>query len=467
MSLIVPKFSHGIKSLRKISRLIIKHHRCHEMILWSHLKILHCPPYQKTTKKLFSDLPRNENHSVKTYKCLICGKDCLDEKRLTIHLNRTHMPSIMEQLRNDPMNTYMAIFGSKNFKSQSGGHLDFKGALTVQLEGKYSGLWRCWTDGKYGGPIKAIMRCNPNLTYHQAVETGAKIASRLKHESKGGIIATETLPKTDIRKESSDIKNELQDTEKYRILAAQSLWQSCKRLRGSLAEKYLVKHRCIPQDVIPRLAFKFLPRDTLWSYTDYDKNGEPLQVKNYNPALIVPVKNKNNELCGVQRIFLDRISGGKSKIKSQVKFSKGVLRGGAGIVQFGQPNELLFLAEGPETGASIASIVAEKCPVLVSLSIMNFDTMAEVIHSFKPKMVVLAADNDAGKDETHQTLYLHAERLEFNLKKLSTVPFKIIMPDIVTNEKLSADWNDVLMLKDHQALRDEFWHKVNIYPKLT
>ena len=469
MSLAVKELSCSIKTLKGLSRQIIQ-----QLVMPGRLITLRLcnvevkthREFTKNTVRLYCDLPRNKAYFAKKYKCLICGKDYFDEKSLNVHLNRIHVTTIIEQLRNDPLNTYKAIFGSENYKGQISGQIDFKNALTVTTEGKYYGMWKCWTDGKYGGPIKAILRCNPNFTYVQAVEAGAKIANRLKletsHKSEiGSFTSTGNSLKTAI------LKSKERNDEGHRILAAQNIWQNSRRLKGSLAEKYLVDHRSIPPDIIPRLAFRFLPRDTLWSYTDYNNDGEPIQVKNYTPALVVPVKNINDEISAVQRIFLDKDTGAKSKFKNQAKFSKGVIRGGAGIVQYGQPNELLFVAEGPETGASVASAVNEKCTVLASLSIMNYDTMANIILSFKPSMVILAADNDTGKDASHETLYRHAERLELNIREKSTVPFIIVMPDIYNIPKQNADWNDILVLKGLQSLKDEFWHKINHHITLT
>ena len=469
MSLAVKELCCGIKSLKGVSRQIIQQLVMPGRLITLPLCNVEVKTHRELTKntvRFYSDFPRNKASLAKKYKCLICGKDHFDEKSLNVHLNRCHVTKILEQLRNDPLNTYKAIFGNENYKGQSSGQIDFKNALTVTMEGKYYGMWKCWTDGKYGGPIKAIMRCNPNFTYAQAVEAGAKIANRLKLETSQRS-ENDSLTSEDKTLKTTIPKNKVRNDGEHRILAAQNIWQNSRRLKGSLAEKYLVDHRSIPPDIIPRLAFKFLPRDTLWSYTDYNNDGEPIQMKNYTPALVVPVKNIDDKISAVQRIFLDKDTGAKSKLKNQVKYSKGVIRGGAGIVQYGQPNELLFIAEGPETGASVASVVNEKCTVLASLSIMNYDTMADIILSFKPTMVILAADNDTGKDASHETLYHHAEKLEFNIREQSTVPFKIVMPDIDNIPKENADWNDILVLKGLKSLQDEFWHKINHHITLT
>ena len=353
MSLIVQELCGSIKALNVVAKKIIQHQsKSCKVILSSKWKI-DLGQYEQTTKfakRQYSDIPSNGTCSMPNHYCLICGKSFFDSKALNLHISRTHMTSILQILRDDPMNTYKAIFGSENFKGESGGVLDFKNAMTITLEGKYKGMWKCWNDGTHGGPIKAIMKINPNLTFAQAAEEGAKIAKKLKHKSDEEV-KVKDLHSLDTGKNNIVLKIDSNKVEQNRILAAQNIWQICNNLKGSLAEVYLVEHRHIPQELIPRLAFKFLPRDTLWSYTDYDKHGVPLQVKNRTPALVVPVKDMHNEVRGIQRIFLDKKSGEKSKQMKKVKLSKGVIRSAAGIVQPGQSNQILFLAEGPETGA--------------------------------------------------------------------------------------------------------------------
>ena len=77
--------------------------------------------YEQTTKfakRQYSDIPSNGTCSMPNHYCLICGKSFFDSKALNLHISRTHMTSILQILRDDPMNTYKAIFGSENFKAE-------------------------------------------------------------------------------------------------------------------------------------------------------------------------------------------------------------------------------------------------------------------------------------------------------------------------------------------------------------
>ena len=413
------------------------------------------------------DHPYPGTWSVKNHVCFICGKSFYDIKGLNIHLTKQHSSFVIQTLRKNSIKAYKDIFGRENFKGISGNCMDFKNAITVNLKGNYEGIWTCWTDGSRGGPIKAIMRVNPDISYAEAIKMGALIAGISDKDLKankaiGGEFHTEDMGWS--IKESRKNLDSYDKAQNQRKLVAQEIWDKSVELEGSLGEVYLVKHRRIPPETIPRLEFKFLPHRSPWetiSYTDYDDNGMPYKVDNITPSLVVPVKDINGNISGIQRIFLDKNSGGKPKFKKQNKYSKGVLNGAAGVVQTGQPGQILFVAEGPETGASIAAVVDENSPVLVSLSLMNFDSMAEVILSYRPEKIILAADNDSAKEKSSETLNKHVNTLKKHIMRLSDIPFKMILPELNGSEKQNVDWNDVLVVQGLESLSDQLWTKVN------
>ena len=141
-------------------------------------KFGHCQ-FQRTismNNSFLCDSPYPGSWTVKKYCCIICGKSFFDINGLNMHITKQHTLVVTNHLRKDPIHAYKAIFGIENFKGSVGSQLDFKNALTVTLKGRYMGMWKCWSDGTYGGPIKAIMRSNPDLTYAEAVKAGAEIA---------------------------------------------------------------------------------------------------------------------------------------------------------------------------------------------------------------------------------------------------------------------------------------------------
>ena len=198
------------------------------------------------------------------------------------------------------------------------------------------------------------------------------------------------------------------------------------------------------------------------SYTDYDEQGMPFRVENLTPSLVVPVRDVNEDITAVQRIFLDKKSGGKPKTMKRHKYSKGVLHGSAGVVQKGKPGNIVFAAEGPETAASLAAVVDHDSTVLCSLSIVNFESMADVILSYSPKQVIIAADNDAAKENSRELLDSQINKLKQALSKKSDVKMKIIMPEIESSHKQNIDWNDVLARQGIDSLRDQICSKINM-----
>ena len=418
---------------------------------------------------LRNESPYPGSWSAKNYTCTICGKSFFDVKTLNIHITKQHSAIVIDKLRKDPINTYRSIFGRENFKGISGGQLDFKNAITVTTKGKYEGIWKCWSDGSYGGPIKAIMKQNPEISYQDAVKYGAEIAGLKTKDLKW---PTANLKLNDYGSESSlsisDLRRDESVVDKsalQRKLVAQEIWSKCISLQGTLAEVYLNEHRCIPLETLDRLEFKFLPHRSMWetvSYTDYDEQGMPFRVENLTPSLVVPVRDVNEDITAVQRIFLDKKSGGKPKTMKRHKYSKGVLHGSAGVVQKGKPGNIVFAAEGPETAASLAAVVDHDSTVLCSLSIVNFESMADVILSYSPTQVIIAADNDAAKENSRELLDSQINKLKQALSKKSDVKMKIIMPEIESSHKQNIDWNDVLARQGIDSLRDQICSKINM-----
>ena len=159
--------------------------------------------------------------------------------------------------------------------------------------------------------------------------------------------------------------------------------------------------------------------------------------------------NEKGEVTGVQRIYLDEKTGGKNTFMDTVKLSKGKIDGSAGILQKGLLNGQVYLAEGIETGASIA-MANPKATVLVSFGISNLKNLSELIKRFKPMEVIIAADND---------LNAQIKTLE-ETKKAQAVLSKaglhvtIKMPHSLPNKK-KTDWNDVHREKGVDYLKKE------------
>lgn len=187
-------------------------------------------------------------------------------------------------------------------------------------------------------------------------------------------------------------------------------------------------------EAVERLCFGFLPKQAL--FADEDEEVAPRR----NPALLVPVRNADWDLTGVQRIFLDEKTGGKPKYSKQNKFSKGVLKGSCGVVQYFKGSSTVFVVEGPETGAAVACAATDST-VLATLSLGNLCNSADVIKAQGANRVLLALDNDenaAAKAASERAVaYLTNELKEAGIKVEVRVP-------VTQKSKTGVDWNDVL-----------------------
>ncbi|WP_064088385.1 toprim domain-containing protein [Legionella feeleii] len=132
-----------------------------------------------------------------------------------------------------------------------------------------------------------------------------------------------------------------------------------------------------------------------------------------------------------------------------MKLSKGKIEGSAGILQKGMPNGQVYLAEGIETGASIA-MANPKATVLVSFGISNLKNLSELVKRFKPVEVIIAADNDLKA----QIKTLEETKKAQAVLSESGLHVTIKMPHSLPNQQ-KTDWNDVHREKGVGYLKKE------------
>lgn len=335
--------------------------------------------------------------------------------------------TINEALMVEPERTYKAIWGEP--KSQNAKELRYSGGLIVALKGKNQGLWYDFSDGVGGAPIQAIMK-EHNIPFMDALKKGADLLGYYPIESRP------TLDKKHLVSNDKERAN--------KIHAAQSIWNSGIPIKGTLAERYLKKHRGIkpPQEIDAR----FWPAGTEW--TNCNEQGELEQKTNKIPALLFAARNKQGELTGVQRIYLDAKTANKNTFLENAKLSKGIIEGSAGLIQKGMKGSRLYIAEGPETASSIA-MADRKATVLVSFGISNIKNLSELIQNYKPKEVVLAADNDGGNSKSQEAINKTIE-----LFKEHGIQASALFPDALPG-KSKTDWNDVLLSKGVSAIQKQ------------
>ena len=389
----------------------------------------------------------------RVYECPFCCKRMANVHVMNVHIYQNHTLDIIGKLQNDPLRTYKQIFGTENIKRVQRTELKYRDGLVVGLEGKFKGRWWNFLEDTGGGPIRAIMHQNKDLSYAEAVARAADIAG-LKHtdlKTNQQVVAEGFIDQYQVDQVERD---------RMRIETAVGIWNQCQDLKGSLVETYLTQHRHIPVEVIDRLSFKYLESGV--EYVDRDDMGVKVRKVNKSPALVVPVENTAGALNGVQRIYVDSKTGNKPK--TQHKFSKGKIAGNVGIIQRGAPygQTNLIVAEGPETCASLTAIVKETNWVLATLSLGNLSNIAEIVVSKKPRRIIVAADNDLNKPTVMALFDQNFRKFVQDVERIGSKHTKVIkvIPDAIDGK--DTDWNDVLKIKGVENLRQEFWDKVNI-----
>ena len=326
------------------------------------------------------------------------------------------------------------------------------------------GLWYDFVEGVGGGPLTAIQRAR-KVEYLEAVQIGAEITglsmselnAYIPHRKEG-----DTRERDGTEKSAAFGKN-APDSEQVesRIQEAKRIWSSRVALPDTLGSKYLVQHRKIDSAVIERLDLCYLPKYPLTSDLETLRSTTTDGERAGGPALLVPVRNSDWHLTGVQRIFLDERTAGKPKGIKHHKFSKGLLKGSAGIVQRGRcggGGAVVYVVEGPETGASVACAVDPDSTVVATLSLGNLGNMGNFLRSLKPSKVVLALDLDvkeAAKMAMERATTAVVEELEkddISWERRIPKPLK---------ENVSADWNDVLVAHGLDELKRQLLGKEN------
>jgi conjugative transfer relaxase protein TraI len=336
---------------------------------------------------------------------------------------------ITEALMASPEYTYQSIFGKP--KSQNSKEIRYSGGLIVTLKGSKQGLWYDFSEDVGGSPIDAIMKMH-NLPFPEALKRAADL---IGYRPIG--LPTSAVKKPSLSKESE---------RKNRITSAKSIWDGSVSMKGTLAERYLKEHRGIHG--MESLDARFWPVGVKW--INCNDEGVLENKTNKVPALIIAARNEKGDLTGVQRIYLDAKTANKNKFMEVAKLSKGITEGSAGLIQKGMKGSCLYVAEGPETAASIA-MADRKATVLASFGVYNISNLTEVIKKYNAKEVVIAADNDGKDSKSLKGIEKAVENLAQN-----GIPARVIFPEALPG-KLKTDWNDVLISKGVGAVQQQLF----------
>ncbi|MBA2710468.1 MAG: AAA family ATPase [Tatlockia sp.] len=344
---------------------------------------------------------------------------------------------ITQALMNNPIETYTALLGEP--KERSANHLRYSGGLIVSTKGSDSGKWYSFTEEVGGTPLQAMQKYL-NLSFPEALAQGAALAGLSNYEAQLSSspkaplpLAPNSLDKAEERKRSNGITSAL------------SIWEGGIEAGNSIAERYFIEHRGL--DSIEGMAIRYWPKGAVW--VDFDGEGQRLVRPNKIPAALIAARNEKGQVVSVQRIYLDEKTAGKNTFLKEAKLTKGSNKGAPGVMQTGVAGGVLYIAEGPETAASIASL-DRQATVLVSFSVSNLATMAEVIKGYAPKGVFIAADNDGEASAAFKTTAKACETL-----RNKGIDARLVMPDALPN-RLKTDWNDILVAHGKEALGHQF-----------
>jgi hypothetical protein len=160
-----------------------------------------------------------------------------------------------------------------------------------------------------------------------------------------------------------------------------------------------------------------------------------------HPAAIFPVKDVAGNLLGIQRIYIT--TDGKKANVATPKKALGKIMGGA--CHFGEPNEILNIAEGPET--ALAVFEGTGIPTWAAISAKG---MEQIVVPKSVDEIHIWADLD--RSGTGQ---ISAEKLATKLAKMGKRAFIHTPQDTIPLNNKGIDWLDVFNQGKHK-IRESF-----------
>lgn len=343
---------------------------------------------------------------------------------------------ITQALMQHPTETYTAILGEPSARNAN--HLRYPGGLIISTKGTNAGKWYSFTEEVGGTPLGAIQKYL-NLSFPEALAYGASLAGLSEHDAM--LDANPIRIKRDVPESDSNQVQKLGNG----ILSAQSIWDGTLAVDGTLAARYFSEHRHVAN--LDGMAIRYWPKGATW--VDFDADGMRFERPNKIPAAVIAARNAEGVVVSVQRIYLDEKTAGKNTFLKDAKLTKGSNKGAPGVIQVGRPGGKLYIAEGPETAASIATL-DRHATVLTSFSVSNIANMADVIKTYAPERVIIAADNDGVASAARAT----TEKACHTLRN-EGIDARVVYPPMLPN-RTKTDWNDILVEQGCDALSKTF-----------
>lgn len=324
-------------------------------------------------------------------------------------------------------------------KKISGHEARWPGALTVNIRGPKAGMWKRWSTGEGGKDLISLYMAAFGVEWKEAIK---ELAQSLGISSNDNISDKKRIVKIKNDPKSIDIDNQ------KKINKAKELYKKAIPINGTLAEKYLKEHRHVTGN-LPK-DFKFI------------KAIRHFDTKEMVPALLAPIKDKDEKMIGIVRIFLNKDGSKYNQTfmdeqgnleKATTKANLGIASHGSVVVQKANIDRTLWIAEGLETALSVAQAVPNQT-VVASLSVQQ---IKNVPIGFETQKVVICADNDPISSQTKESI---VKAVDAYLSRGVRV-FIALPPEIPADMK-KYDFNDLLKSGGIDAVQKSLEQMVEI-----
>ncbi len=300
-------------------------------------------------------------------------------------------------------NTAREFFGDVNHKLSRGDNLRFgnKGSVSVNL---INGQWYDFKSGEGGSLFKLY--------------------------NKTGNVLERNLIKRNIQK---PVDKDLERANKIKRVEQISRDALVISKNTIAVNNYLKVHRKINLENI-RLSTDIKSSNNLWSS----------ESRSNHLGLVAIARDKSGKETAAQMIYLDNKTYNKNKSLDINKRTMGVLKGSFVELTQNSKSNNIFIAEGIETGLSIASSVKDS-RVICALGISNMLSIEKYLKDEdKNKSIVVVADNDGNDSITIQII-------DKAVVQLSEAVYKNVQ--LIKPKTIGYDFNDVLKVRGEKGIK--------------
>lgn len=324
--------------------------------------------------------------------------------------------ALADYLRNHVVEYATRWLGTPKIRSAQA--LRWSGGITVTIRGPKTGQWRYWKEDVGGKDLISLYAHVYQCSWKEALK---ELATNLGFEPS---------KETPSRRRSSMERTMKSDqvSSKSQQIKAQKLYAKAQSIQGTLAEKYLREVRGIQGDLPSK--FRFVASTFHF------------ETKQWVPALLAPVLNKEGQLQSLSRIFLNadgskynasyEDEAGRTQ-KANAKLTVGSLGHSGVVVQEGLDSRTVWIAEGIETALSIK----EALPAQTVIATLSVSRLQKIRMNAGVEQVVICADRDGDQSPTYKAVIKAVEHyLDQGLKVFIAMPSGLESP--------KQDFNDVL-----------------------